>query len=97
MESETCPYCGSPIWICQADANWIEFDMEIRFCKGKQAQDEWDKQEAKLRESDKSQLSAGEFAYPIMRPMTEKHLRAAGIEGDGIPRRADFYKALEGE
>lgn len=67
LDEQTCKECGSPRWVCDSgnDANWLQFTVEIGFCKGKAAIDAWNAEEKKLQEKNQSKLRDGEYAYPV--------------------------------
>jgi len=94
LEEQTCQYCGQPRWVCDSreDTNWLEFKSDIGFCKGKQAQDEWEKAEQKRQEKGKDgSLKPGQFIrfIPHADPGFYKE-----HQPDDRPDRKGWLKAL---
>lgn len=94
LEEVTCQFCGQPRWVCDArdDANWLTFKMEVGFCKGKQAKDEWDAIESKKREKGNSQLKHGEFVSPV--PVTDGGFQFPDVTPTSRPDRKGWMKWL---
>jgi len=82
LEEETCPDCGSPIWICRNDfAGNIGFKVKTTVCYARAELEKWQELEEKKKTSKKKY---GQSPYTI--PYT--------YDGSDMPSRMQFYKEL---
>lgn len=80
LESETCPRCHNPIWLCHSYDNTIDFKVKVRTCYATAEKEEF--------ESSKENPELGAGEYTIASPI--------GIENeDGtfekLPSRLEAY------
>lgn len=80
LEDETCPECGSPIWVCRNEfASNIGFKVRTSICYARAELERWQEQEEKKKSSKKDY---GVSPYTV--PYT--------YDGSAMPSRMQFYK-----
>jgi hypothetical protein len=82
LQDETCPECGSPIWVCRNEgAENVGFKVKTAKCFAKAELDKWHEKEEKKKSSKKTY---GEYPYVV--PYT--------YDGGDMPSRRSYYEHL---
>ena len=82
LEEETCPDCGSPIWVCRNEfASNVGFKVKTSVCFARAELERWQEKEDKKKSSKKDY---GSSPYTI--PYT--------YDGVEMPSRSQFYRDL---
>ena len=84
MDSEICPMCNNPIWLCHSTDNRIDFKVSTRTCYAKAEIEDFENSEKGKR------LDSGE--YVIAKPIGIEDERG---EFEDLPTRSEAYKKMQ--
>ena len=91
LKDESCPKCGTPVWIGHNNDRLIQFEIRETLCYACEAVDEHEEKERKAHDN---KLGAGSIYYPVSFMADKSELPTREI---GLKRVSEMEKEEYGE
>ena len=93
IESEKCPQCGNPIWLCHSENPNLQFEVKVSTCYASIAVEGW--QEARQKANRPVKRGENPYAIPYVLQFGEDGMPIKKYDFDSLPTKREYIDSLE--